>query len=57
MYMADVLTNFGLSYGAKEDAKLEARIQANMKIAEMSVLAKERAVQGQVDVEERMKQT
>lgn len=35
MYMADVLTNFGLLYGAKEDAELEARIQVNMKIAKM----------------------
>lgn len=32
-YMANTLTNFDLLYGAKEDAKLQAQIQLNPKIA------------------------
>lgn len=37
-YMVDVLTNFGLLYGAKEDAKLKTKIQLNLKIIKMNFL-------------------
>lgn len=56
-YMADVLTNFGLLYGAKEDAELKAKIQLSLKIVKMKFLAKERAIQARIKAEERMNQT
>lgn len=54
--MVDALTNFGLMFEAKEDARLEAYIQLNLKIVEMNILAKERAVQARIEAEERMVQ-
>ena len=55
--MADALTNFGLLYAAKEDAKLEAQVQSSLQIAQMNVLAQERAVQARIEAEERRDQT
>ena len=51
--MADALTNFGLLYASKEDAKLEAQVQSSLQIAQMNVLAQERAVQARMEAEER----
>ena len=55
--MTDALTNIGLLYEAKDDAKLEARIQLSLQIVEMNVLTKKRAVQTRIEAKERTNQT
>lgn len=50
--MADALTNFGLLYAAKDDAKIEVQLQLSLQISRLNAFAQERAVQTHVEAEE-----